>query len=149
MTETISRKDVCAAWLAGAFDGEGCVYAYFKPQTNPNCTKRMTLTMGGTIYNTHPLFIAKITESLEILGIPYNYVAGKRKNGDRPGVSINIQGRGRAKKFFSSILPYLASKKRQAELAMELIAYRESLVIRNHGPKGIFKNMTLDQKGKA
>lgn len=144
MAETISRKDVCAAWLAGAFEGEGCVYAYFKPQTNPNCTTRMTLTMGGTIYNTHPLFIAKVTESLQVLQIPYNYVAGKRRNGDRPGVSINIQGRGRAKKLFSAILPYLASKRKQAELVLELVAYRESLVIRNHGPKGMYANMTLE-----
>lgn len=143
MVETISRKDVNSAWLAGAFEGEGCVYAYFKSQTNPNCTSRMTLTMGATIYNTHPLFIARITEVLAELGIPFNYIVSQRKNGDRPGAAINIQGKGRAKKFYKTVLPYLASKKKQAELVLELIEYRESLVSRNHGSKGIFKNMTL------
>jgi hypothetical protein len=144
MAETISRKDVCAAWLAGAFEGEGCVFAYFKKQTNPNCTTRMTLTMGGSIYNTHPVFIQRVTESLDELGIPYSYVIGKRTNGDKPGVSVTIQGRGRSKKFYSLIIPHLASKKRQAELVLDLIAYRESLVIRNQGPKGMYANMTLE-----
>lgn len=141
--ESISRKGVCAAWLAGAFEGEGCVFAYFKRQTNRNSTHRMTLTVGATIYNTHPLFIKRVTECLVELGIPFVCVAGKRKT-DRPGVSVAIQGKGRARKFFEVLLPYLASKRQQAVLALQLIAYRETLVARNHGPKGVFQNMPLE-----
>lgn len=140
--ESISRKDIGWAWLAGAFEGEGCVFAYFKKQTNPQCRDRMTLTVGASIYNTHPMFIRKVTLLLVECGVKFSVVAGNRKT-ERPGAHITIQGKTRAAKFFNGVMPHLASKRKQVELALQLIAYRESLVERFVGRKGIFQKMTL------
>ena len=148
----ISRKDLCAAWLAAAIDGEGCVFARWATQTNPNrsaASADQRLRVSVTIYNTHPLFIRKVTECLLELGVNFNAPAcGRltpRANGvkDRPGIQIVIEGKGRLYKLLPAIIPHLSAKKRQAELALALIEYRESLAIKGRESKGRFGNLNL------
>lgn len=148
----ISRKDLCAVWLAAAIDGEGCIFARWGTQTNPNrgeASSDRRLRVSVTIYNTHPLFIRKVTECLLALDVRFNAPAcGRntpRANGskDRPGIQIVIEGKGRLYKLLPAIIPHLSAKKRQAELALELIQYRESLAIKGRESKGRFGNMNL------
>lgn len=148
----ISRKDLCAVWLAAAIDGEGCIFARWGTQTNPNRTAASSdqrLRVSVTIYNTHPLFIRKVTECLLALDVKFNAPASGRNtprpNGakDRPGIQIVIEGKGRMYKLLPAIIPHLSAKKRQAELALALIEYRESLAIKGRESKGRFGNLNL------
>ena len=140
--ESISKKDRCSAYLAGIVDGEGCIHARFGKQTNPKCKGNNTLRVGLTIYNTHPLIIKKVTECLIELGIKFTVIAGKRAV-DRPGANVVVEGKGRLQKLLALIAPHLSAKQKQAELALELIAYRESLAIHGRESKGRFGNMKL------
>jgi hypothetical protein len=149
----ISRKDLCAAWLAAAIDGEGCIHARWGTQTNLKSAaiNDRRLRVSVTIYNTHPLFIRKVTECLVELGVPFNApAAGRlspRPNGakDRPGIQIVIEGKGRLLKLLPAIIPHLSAKKRQAELALSLIEYREGLAIKGRESKGRFGTLNLRQ----
>lgn len=140
----ISRKDLCAAWLAGAIDGEGCIFARWGTQTNPGYKGDKRLRISVTIYNTHPLFIRKVTECLLALGVSFNAPACNRKaSGERAGIQIVIEGKGRLRKLLPAVIPHLSGKRKQAELALELIEYRESLAIDGREAKGRFGNMDL------
>lgn len=142
--ESISRKDICSAYLAGIIDREGCIHAYFKKQTNPKARHCTTFTTAVTIWNTHPEMIRRVTEHLIEIGVPF--VASLSRNGDkRKGIQVVIQGKGRLKKLLECILPYLSSKRKQAELALRIIEYRESLAERFTGRKGRFEFMSLQE----
>lgn len=144
--ESISRKDVLLAWLAGAFDGEGCIYAYFRTQTNPKCRGRRTLGIGATISNNHPLFIEKVGSALKIIGVQFSYTVAGRDIKTRRNVCVDIKiaGKGRLRALLTAIIPYLSCKRKQAELVLELIDYRESLAARSQNKKGVFQEMTLE-----
>lgn len=144
LAETISRKDVCSAYLAGIVDGEGCIHARFATQTNPKARGRNTLRIAVSVYNTHPALITRVTECLILLDVPFTVVAGNRAN-ERPGASVNVEGKGRVDSLLRILLPYLTAKKSQAELVLELIAYRESLATRAYGIKGRFEGMNLQE----
>lgn len=142
--ETISRKDVCSAYLAGIVDGEGCIHARFAAQTNPAARNRNTLRIAVSVYNTHPALIKRVTECLVMLDVPFTVSAGQRV-AERPGASVNVEGKGRVFNLLQTLLPYLTAKKSQAELVLELIAYRESLAVRAYGIKGRFEGMNLQE----
>lgn len=142
--ETISRKDVCSAYLAGIVDGEGCIHARFATQTNPKARNRNTLRIAVSVYNTHPALIKRVTECLILLDVPFTVVAGQRA-AERPGASVGVEGKGRVCNLLQILLPYLTAKRTQAELVLELIAYRESLATRAYGIKGRFEGMNLQE----
>ncbi len=144
--EPISRKDLCAAWLAGAIDGEGCIHARWGTQTNPyrgatSSDKRLRIAV--TIANTHPLFIRKVTECLLELGVPFASESLYRRENRRPMIQVLMEGKGKLLKLLPAVIPHLSCKRRQAELALELIRYRESLAINGRESKGRFGNMNL------
>ena len=141
--KSISKKDVLAGCLAWAIEGEGCISAAWRMQTNPAYKGDNTLTTRVTIHNTHPLFITDITKMLCELGIKFCVVLQKGPKATRHGISICILGKGRVKKLLNLIMPYLASKKRRAELVLELIDYRESLAIKGMESKGRYGKMHL------
>lgn len=147
---SISRKDLYAAWLAGAIDGEGCIHAKWGVQSNPirgatSSDKRLRVTV--TIANTHYLFIRKVTECLVELGVSFNVPSSARRA--RPGknsrsmVQLVVEGKGRMLKLLPAVIPHLSCKRRQAELALELIQYRESLALSGRESKGRFGNLNL------
>ncbi len=139
--ETISRKDVCSAYLAGIIDGEGCIHARFAA-IGPTARNRNTLRIAVSVYNTHPALIRRVTECLITLDVPFTVVAGQRAN-ERPGASVNVEGKGRVYSLLQTLLPYFTAKKSQAELVLKLIEYRESLATRAYGIKGRFEGMNL------
>jgi hypothetical protein len=146
--ESISRKDVCAAYLAGVMDGEGCIHARFGRQTNPRYRGGNTLRIGVTIYNTHHALVRRVTECLTFLEVPFSMSATGRKNNEKPGVNVVVEGKGRTAKLLNILLPYLSAKKMQAVLALELIAYRESLAVKLPGLKGRFGKANLQEDEK-
>ena len=134
-TETISRKDSAATWLAGAVEGEGCLYAYW------GVTGRKTpaLRVALAIANTHPAFIRKTTECLVDLESHFYITvatASSKKRAKRDIAQIVVEGQGRLKKLLRILLPHLACKKQQAEILLELIAYREHLAEQYSGNNG-------------
>lgn len=147
VAETISRKDIWAAWLAGIIDGEGNISAEFGRQTNPRERHLNTLRIRVRISNTHPLLIQRITEVLILLGVEFGNVAINGYRTKTPGakhyIDVIIEGKGRLRKLLPLVIPYLTAKKRQAELALDLINYRESLAIHGRESKGRFSHMTL------
>lgn len=145
---SISRKELSAVWLAAAIDGEGCIAANWWKQTNPDprYNGKPNLRLTVKIYNTHPLFIRKVTECLVELGIRFT-VTGQaaRKSGDRPGVNVCIDSRPQIESLLPQIIPYLTMKKRQAELTIELLAYRQTLVSHERGCKGTYSRLALHE----
>jgi len=141
----VSEKNL--AWLGGILDGEGCVGAYWWKQTNPKCRDNHGMRVSVQISNTHPLIIEKITEVLVDLGVPFSYESAQRtrfEGREKPTVTVNVMGKARLLKLLPTIIPYTTAKRRQCELALELIQYRESLATHNRvGTKGRFGNMNL------
>ena len=139
--ESISRKELQLAWLGGIIEGEGCISVRWGTQTNIKHYGDNRLRTTICIYNTNMLLMQRVSEILVDNGVKFCYVIDNRDNGC--GLDLRIDGKGRAKKLLSLIMPYLVSKKRQAELTLELIDYRESLAIDSRGIKGRFGNLKL------
>lgn len=123
--ETISRKEAIA-WLAGVLDGEGCIAAYWqmtgKDMAGPGF--RVMVKFSGA----HPALIEKTTQVLKDIGVGFSVMVHKRKNpGEKATAEVVVAGKGRIRKLLNILCRHLTEKKRQAELMLELIAYRESL----------------------
>jgi hypothetical protein len=143
LAESISRKDVWLAWLAGVIEGEGCISVKWGLQTNQKHYGDNRIRTIVNIYNTNPYLIKKIGEVLVENEIPFCQCGSTRSNGERPGVAVIVDGKQRVKKLLNLVLPYLVGKRRQAELTLELIDYRESLAIKGRESKGRFGNLKL------
>lgn len=146
MAESISRKDTSAAFLAATIDGEGCIYSYFRKQTNPRARHCNTLSVAVTIWNTNPLFIRRVTECLIKLEVPFAISLSQNKNGKRTGIQVVIQGKGRTEKLLRYVLPYIGGKRKQVEIALKVIEYRNGLVDKaRQAQRGTYEFMRLDQ----
>jgi hypothetical protein len=117
--ETISRED--RAWLAGIIDGEGtfCVRNY--PNKEKNDRKVMI-----SISNTNPFLLKKISEIYVKIGIKFcwNLNMPRREN-QRQYMAIHVFGNGSIKKLISLIYDFLTAKKKQADLMLEYLSWRE------------------------
>jgi hypothetical protein len=105
-------KETDKAWFAGIIDGEGCISLF----------KRSTYYVPAVkIANTNEKLINKCKEILNEAGIEY-YIRysdrGERKNA-KPAWEIALESRPRVVATLELILPYLVSKKEQAELVLE------------------------------
>jgi len=120
--ETISKTEL--AWLAGIIDGEGCIVAYWKNQSK-NGTYR--LEVGVSIINTDVLMIKEISRICAKNRIGFAYALNNPKPPRRKAMQIVIHGQGRTKKLLNAVMPYLITKKEQAEILLDLIHYRQSL----------------------
>jgi hypothetical protein len=144
--ETISRKDLDLAWLAGIVDGEGCISAYWWKQTNPACPDNHSMRVSLQLSNTNAAMIRRVTEICTTHDISFGLTANKSRGRgviERPCVTVVIMGKGRLLKLLPLLVPHLTAKRRQAELALELIAYRESLAVVGRESKGRFAGMSL------
>ena len=126
--ETISRKDLAIAWLAGMIDADGCI------SFHRNANNRRTVTTSYrvpyiAITTTCGETIKYITDLYEELGVPY-YL--KHKNNTNPTTNkpiwvITTQGLKRSKRILPLVEPYLVTKKKEARLVLEFIEIRERL----------------------
>ena len=95
------------AWLAGIFDGEGCVWCRWPKRKNVIVEVKMTHL--PTIERIHALFPGRLaTGSLS-----------KNAFGKRPQWRWSLDTRG-SKVFLALVLPYLVTKRREAEIALQL-----------------------------
>ncbi len=97
--------EVEKAWLAGLFDGEGCAWSRWPKRSNVHAEIKMS--HKPTVEKVNSLF-------------PGSFVKGQLS-----GLNIRSQWRWRldtkrTKEFLSLILPYLVTKRREAELAIRL-----------------------------
>lgn len=104
------------AYLAGLFDGEGCIY--MQERLQPGQT-RFSYTIGIQLSMTDPSAVRLFHQAFG--GRFYN-MAG-RKAWHRPLWSWWLGMRG-ASDFLHSMLPYLQVKKPQAQLALEFIQFQ-------------------------
>lgn len=144
--ETISRKDLDLAWLAGIIDGEGCISAYWWKQTNPSCRGNHSIRVGLNISNTNSSMIRRVTEIMVAHAVSFNLTASKSRGRgviERSCVSVVVMGKARLTKLLPLLIPHLTVKRMQAILALELIAYRESLAVHGREGKGRFNGMSL------
>ena len=147
MAESISRKDVGLAWLAGVIEGEGCISVRWGTQTAPGHEGDNRMRTLVNIYNNHPFLLKRVTEILVENEVPFCYALSKRTD-EKSGMAILVEGKGRVKKLLNLVMPYLFSKKRQAELTLEAIEYRESLAVNSREVKGRFGGMRLQDNQK-
>ncbi len=117
------------AWMAGVWDGEGCIRPYFvKNQINGN----LCLGIESHVRNTDVFMISRVSQILYDLGIKFSFSLGsahidKDGTNHKTSVVIKVAGKGNVWKLLTIMFPYLITKKQQASIAIELIEYRESL----------------------
>jgi len=100
-----SRKDTDVAWLAGLFDGEGTVWCRWPKRKNVIVEIKMTHR-----------------ETIEVVN---RLFPGRVARGQISGWSIRPQWRWSldtlgSKQFLTLVLPYLVTKRREAEIALQL-----------------------------
>lgn len=131
MTDSASRYDwlnrpspvtVELAYMAGIFDGEGCI----------------NINIAGGKYPKHSLQISVSNLSRTMLDLfsryyPVDIRPNKLKSG-RPYWTWKIVG-NKAKTFLIDVFRFLIIKKEQASVAIEFQEKRKSFLIA-HGPKG-------------
>jgi hypothetical protein len=108
------------AWLAGILDGEGSIGLY--KNGNGKNYVRVTIT------NTDPLMYVAIKKILHHHLIPvYIIMDGQdRDKGWRDKWRMAFTGNTAPTRLLTTILPFLISKKEEAELALEYIRSRSS-----------------------
>jgi len=119
--ETISRKDLRLAWLAGLIDGEGCITAYIE-KSNKNKTRKI-LDCRIKVTNTDMRILKRISEIYveNKIGFYFAIISLTFRS-----LEIIVSGKGRIRKLIALILPYLVGKRKQAMLLLELYNYRET-----------------------
>lgn len=117
--------EVLLAWIAGFMDGEGtfCLSRH---------SQRRFPYPQISVNNTHYPTLSSLTDALERLELPH-YVA--HKNGAyvgpdgykrKPQWSIQMFGHKRCEKWCRALIPYLVTKREDAELMLEYIHSRMS-----------------------
>ena len=110
------------AWIAGFFDGEGCLSMSFSPTaTSYQNRGQHRLTISLTQNDRAPLDWVS-----SIFGGRVRAYSGRKSH------QWHLTGLDKQRAFLYAVLPYLRVKKRQAELAIEFLG----TVTSNHGRIG-------------
>lgn len=125
MAESISRDDIDAAWLAGIWDGEGCIH------TSQRTKDR--LEAHGSDYrirlelrNTNPYLMQRVTEILTKWNVKYFialYIA-KHSPTKRETLVLVIQSYRSVKNMLDRMLPYLTAKRDEGVSMLEFCDWR-------------------------
>lgn len=106
------RRSVQLAWLAGVIDGEGTVGVYGGGES---------CSVYVSIANQDPNLVETAAHIIKALGVG---VWVKRY--ERPIWYVRVQGLKRLKTFLPMIIPYLTSRKQEAELLLAFVEQRLS-----------------------
>lgn len=134
------------AWLAGMIDGEGCIGLYKYKRTK--VPRHTVVRPCVTIVNSHKdtmLYIAKIYESM---GISYSW--GERKQlgtRNKPTYSVAVQGRDGVTVLLEAVLPYLFTKKKQADICKMFLSRIKFSRITNEDLGLVDQMRVLNRKG--
>lgn len=110
------------AWLAGFIDADGMVCFHKQPKKK----QEITWVPGTSITTTCTKTADFISRSFKELGLPVYRCLRKVTNQnwtDRH--HMEIRGQKRVKRLLEAILPYLVTKREEAELVMEFIRLRQ------------------------
>jgi len=128
LLQTISRDVAKLAWLAGAYEGEGCFGMYIckghKVKTNHGRDEVQVRTVI-TLVNSDARFIKKASEILFDFRVNFYFCLRKHQQ-TRNMLELTVEGKGNCKKLIGLLTPYLYSKLDQAKLMFDLIEYRQS-----------------------
>lgn len=115
---TISKEE--AAWLAGVIDGEGCIQVGIR--TKP----RETLRPVVEVANICPLLINRVSDICHKLGLVFHIAYGTWRPPSEY-LRVAVTGHGSIEKLLDHILPYLTTKKEQAQKVLEFIRWRKTM----------------------
>lgn len=107
----INKAQINYAYIAGLFDGEGCISIY---------QSKKTYTVSVAIEMRDPQAIKFISN---LTGV--NWTTIKREGEQNLMYYIRFSNLNRAYKFLSSIYPYLKVKKTQARIALSMMRYKK------------------------
>lgn len=129
-------------WLACAFESEGH-FSFFRQQKK----KYINYYPCISLVNTDDKYIEACDDILSEHQIPH-YVEGKRDRGvGKTTRCVKICGFRRCKKFLDVLLPYLKTKRKRANVLLEIINYRLSLVSRiapyTHREEDAYRTMKM------
>lgn len=118
------------AYVAGLFDGDGCVYIHKLPPNGKRGTLNPEYRLAVAIANVYPPILQDLKDMF----------GGSIKNHSHPKKSSHTQAyqwgtyTRSAHSFLSLIFPYLRIKKDQTFLALSFQAYKDSIVTRRNRP---------------
>lgn len=101
----VGMKDTEAAWLAGIFDGEGCVWSRWPKRKNVIVEVKMA--DYRTVSRINDLFPGRFVQG---------HISGMSK---LPQWRWSLDTNG-SKRFLELVMPYLVTKREQAEVAILL-----------------------------
>jgi|SRR5882724_1185026 len=114
------------AWLAGIIDGEG--YVRF------NTERVSTQRRGGRVWyytayhvevaNTDSAMLNEIMAIADVLGVKYGYYPRVQYPGRKPQHRVSFHSRASCDAILRAVLPYLVTKRPQAELMLRALVHR-------------------------
>lgn len=102
-------------WVAGFFDGDGCIAATLQKARYPYLRCQFA--------NKDVATLKHVAELLAAEGIATTWSVHPSAN----GTYLWVNGFEASKRLLELLLPYLVGKRHQAELALEWVEYREAL----------------------
>lgn len=106
----MKETDVTLAYLAGFFDGEGCIYS-------SKTTKKAIPSLGLQVTNTHPDVIEQFKQRFG------GFITKSVRETPRKTAYIWWLSGEKASEALIELLPYLVVKKNQALLGIEMQSY--------------------------
>lgn len=134
-------REVDLAWLAGIIDGEGNLQAAVQVKRCGN-TRRPYFEPKLRITNTDARMIKKISEIYVREGVVFFYsvnIVSRYKNKKphwRDQMEICISSKEGISKMLALVIPYLANKKRYAELMLETLIWVDEQPYRGRNSGG-------------
>lgn len=119
-------KDLDLAWLAGFFDGEGCIDFPHQPGRRLRIMHLNYYYPRVRLVNTHQDTLQVVRDILDANGLAY-HVSNRgvpKQRGHLPAWDITAQGFKRSKRWLEVLAPYLRTKQQKAFLALEFINSR-------------------------
>ncbi len=117
------------AWLAGFLDGEGSFMVIHLAGKRLKALGGKYIAPRITLVNTDEPTLKEVQRILVDLGLPHHVsrrIGGVNKNGHKWADSwdIRVQGLSRCKRWCEILIPYLRTKKSQAQAMLALIESR-------------------------
>jgi len=124
-------SDVELGWLCGMITGEGSIGAYLvreartdRPDLDGRLAFRASVKIAGGMLED----IEAIKRICTKLNVNVHVTWAKRKDREFFVGNAEINGQANVERLLQRVLPYIGSKRPQAELLLEMIAYRRSLI---------------------
>lgn len=125
MTETISRDDIDAAWMAGIWDGEGCIHTAQRTKDRIK-VHGSDFMLRLELRNTNPYMMQRVTQILTRWKVKYFmalYIA-KHSPTKREQLVLVTQSYRAIEKLLSRIIGYLTAKKDEAQIMLDFCRWR-------------------------